>query len=66
MFLTGQYKESNLSITKSENSYNDVHDNLSLLNIKETELETVHITKSFIDNCLDAQQDNTSYCHMYV
>jgi ATP-dependent Lon protease len=66
LFLTGQYKESNLSITKSENSYNDVHDNLSLLNIKETEVETVHITKSFIDNCLDAQHDNASYLHMYV
>ena len=66
LFLTGQYKESNLSITKSENSYNDVHDNLSLLNIKETEVETVHVTKSFIDNCLDAQHDNTSYLHMYV
>lgn len=66
LFLTGQYIESNLSITKSVNSYHDVHDNLSLLNIKETEVETVHITKSFIDNCLDAQQDNTSYYNMYV
>ena len=66
LFLTGQYKESNLSITKSESSYNDVNDNLSLLNIKETETETVHITKSFIDNCLDAHQDEIRYSHMYV
>lgn len=66
LFLTGQYKDSNLSITKLETSYNDVNDNLSLLNIKEAEVETVHITKSFIDNCLDAQHDNTTYFHMYV
>lgn len=68
LFLTGQYKESNLYITQSEsdNQISIVNDNLSLLNIKETQIETVHITKTFIDNCLDAQHDNTSYLHMYV
>lgn len=64
LFLTGQYRDSQLSVTKSQEVYNDLNDNLCLLNIKET--ETVHITKSFIDSCLDSQEDNTSYLHMYL
>jgi ATP-dependent Lon protease len=64
LFLTGQYKNSNLSITKSEHVYDTLNDNLLLLNIKDT--ETVHITKAFIDNYLNSQEDNTSYLHMYV
>jgi hypothetical protein len=74
LFLTGQYKESNLYITKSscDTQIGIVNDNLSLLNIKDTDkdtdIETVHITKTFIDNCLDAQDNNNnnSYLHMYV
>jgi ATP-dependent Lon protease len=66
LFLTGQYKDSALTITKSENAYHALNDNLSLLNITQTAVETIHITKSFIDNCLDSQTDNTSYLHMYV
>jgi ATP-dependent Lon protease len=71
LFLTGQYNDSNLTITKSNSIYNDtqinlINDNLCLLNIKDTVVETVHITKQFIDCCLDSHADNTSYSHMYV
>jgi ATP-dependent Lon protease len=64
LFLTGQYRDSDLSITQSENICQDVNDNLALLNIKST--ETVHITKSFIDNCLESKYDDTSFLHMYL
>lgn len=63
LFLTGQYKESKLSITKSE-SFDKLNNNLSLMNNKS--IETVHITKSFIDSCLDSHQDNISYLQMYM
>ena len=62
LFLTGEYKNNpNLSITSELSSLND---NLSLLNLHPN--ETVNITKSFIDNCLESTDDNTSYLHMYV
>lgn len=64
LLLTGQYRDSALSVTNSENICQDVNDNLALLNIQTT--ETVHITKTFIDNCLESKYDDTSYLHMYV
>lgn len=74
LFLTGQYKESkesSLYITKSKTLHNVSSElSLSLSNIintdVETEIETVHITKLFIDNCLDAQDKDTGYLHMYI
>lgn len=64
LLLTGQYRNSDLSVTNSESVCQDVNDNLALLNIQST--ETVHITKAFIDNCLESKYDDTSYLHMYV
>lgn len=66
LFLTGKYKKSTLNVITSNNhdltSVGDLNAELSLMNLTET----VHITKTFIDNCLESQNDNTSYAHMYL
>jgi ATP-dependent Lon protease len=60
--LTGEYKKSSLTITKSENLYNE-----NAVKLKEPIVtETIHITKSFINNCLESREDDTSYLKMYL
>lgn len=56
--LTGEYKNSNLTITKSEHTNNK--------NTDKNNIETIHITKSFIDKCLESCQEDTSYLKMYL
>jgi ATP-dependent Lon protease len=64
LFLTGQYRDSTLNITTTNNEecLSELNTGLSLMNLTET----VHITKNFIDLCLESQSDNTSYAHMYL
>lgn len=64
LFLTGQYRESKLNITTKTNEecVSDLNTELALINLTET----VHITKTFIDLCLESQSDNSSYAHMYL
>lgn len=63
LFLTGEYRNSTLNITtQNEEALSELNAGLSLMNLTET----VHITKNFIDNCLESQSDNSSYAHMYL
>lgn len=56
LILTGTYKTSNLSITKD----------IDTMFNKRKYIETIHITKSFIDECLTPQTQNKDYLNMYM
>jgi len=68
LLLTGEYKHSKLNVLKEKLKNSDyiieLNDNISLLDIKHT--ETINITKTFIDNCLESTHEDVSCLHMYM
>ena len=56
LILTGAYKMSNLSITTQRETVCN----------KKKYIETINITKSFIDECLTPQTHNKDYLNMYI
>jgi ATP-dependent Lon protease len=66
LLLTGKYKQKDNLLKITKDIINDLNDTISLLNIDNNSIEVVNITKTFIDNCLESNDENTQHMNMYV
>lgn len=64
LILTGKYKKEPIGLTITNETINELNDTVSLLNIGKSEV--VNITKTFIDNCLESNEETHLYISMYT